>query len=138
MIATLNDWGYFIENVGISEQTSSIYSFLVSAAGSATFSEVSFVDFSLPVSKSTSTLNTLNFTPPPQNLLSIHLASFIESLLEGHGSIMIFETDGVVSTLDFSLSEILAEEVPGTVASRVLSLHPQGRWKSLQERSWGW
>ena len=49
---------------------------------------------------------------------------------------MIFKTDGVISTLDFSLGEVLAEEVPGTVASRVLSLRLIERVHGLQEQSW--
>ena len=49
---------------------------------------------------------------------------------------MIFKTNGVETLLDLSFSEILAEEAPSTVASRILLLKGKvAENKELQEQS---
>ena len=62
-------------------------------------------------------------TKTRESVLSIVRASLVERLLELHGALMISETNGVEALLYFSISEVLAEEAPRTIASRVLLLH---------------
>ena len=88
-----------------------------SAAGSAGFESNS------PVSISTFLWNILSITKSCTNVLSVVRAGLVESLLEVHSALMISETNGIEALLYLAISKVLAEEAPGTVASRVLLLH---------------